>query len=289
MRVIYKKKEERISIITKENSQLKHKLTKVEKKLQDSISKVANLKQQVSNDKQYICDLNQQLAYEQKYIQKQTSELDKLKSQYIDIKTTSSQNEVNLCIKTKDISALNSKVIQLKADVATKVKEIQTLKSELSSKTMELREKEADLSSKTFEIQAIETECKVYKQRLNDMALSKIQEKHQVSRPDSTISTNTSNISSDETKLGGFNTQPMIPVTKSTSIGLLILLILIMLIIIFFTYKHKFISIDHKFERSISPRPSKMNSLIKKNIKQKNDSNSYPRSTREYSYLPRRW
>jgi predicted nuclease with TOPRIM domain len=89
------KKEERISSITKENSQLKHKLTKVGKKLQDSTNKVSVLKQQVTNNKQYIRDLNQQLAYEQKYIQKQTSELHKLKLQYIDIKTTSSQNEVS--------------------------------------------------------------------------------------------------------------------------------------------------------------------------------------------------
>jgi hypothetical protein len=64
--------------------------------------------------------------------------------------------------------------------------------------TRRLREKEADLSSKTFEVQAIETECKVYKQRLNDIALNKTQEKQQVSTPDSTISTITNN-SSDET------------------------------------------------------------------------------------------
>src|SRR3954447_12754528 len=58
--------------------------------------------------------------------------------------------------------------------------------NEITSKTMESCTKEADLSSKSFEIQAIEAERNVYKQRLNDIASSKMQEKHQVMKQDFT-------------------------------------------------------------------------------------------------------
>jgi hypothetical protein len=90
---------------------------------------------------------------------------------------------------------------------------------------MELHARDDLSSKKKMELQPRERVCEKYKHLASIPLQSPVIEDY----------TNNTTITS-ETKLGGSNTLPMIPVT----IGLLILLILIMLIIIFFTFKNKY-------------------------------------------------
>ncbi|CAB4417355.1 unnamed protein product [Rhizophagus irregularis] len=98
-----------------------------------------------------------------------TTELERLKSQYIVMQTTASQHEASLITSKKEIDVLNLGLKELESALSSKITEIHTLESKLSSKTLELQKCEAELSSKLFELQNAKTKCGVYKQHVSDM------------------------------------------------------------------------------------------------------------------------
>jgi hypothetical protein len=223
------------------------------------------------------------------------SEIKRLESQLSRIESASTDNEV---AKLKEIKVVQSRIASLESELSSKIAEVQTLEKKLSSKIAEVHALEAELSSKTMELHSRESECEKYK-HLANMPIQSPVSNHQ--------NLSSLNMSKNETKLGGSlqNTERLSSQsnnydkpTQVSSCGLMAFLIISIIAIIWFSFKKHLSTpmavkpplISKKnITTTLEMNRSKMNLLMLKKVQRRNGSVSYPRSTRKYSYIPRRW
>jgi hypothetical protein len=91
------------------------------------------------------------MAFNKQHIQSLMTELERLKSQYLDIQFIASvetarrvQHEANLITSKKEVYVLNLRLRELESILSSKMTKIHTLESEFSSKTLEMQNYEAN-------------------------------------------------------------------------------------------------------------------------------------------------